>query len=228
MTAVTQTTRAKPPNSSVRDDSNQLPEREWKIVEALFRLSPNGPRLVTYEDIVVKAWELHPGDFGLRGYSERFPDSSDLHKPLYNALKSKGWVKTGPKGQKRFALTTFGWERARDRFAGDLGIGTTSDRATRVTEEEIRYLETTKATELFYAGRKEDILDTDFYSFYRTSVRAPAQEFEGRLAQVSGALNEARQKKVALAEELGNVDRYLRERFESVIALKSERKKREG
>ena len=34
----------------------KLTGRPLKILQALYALSPDGPRLVTYEDIVVKAW----------------------------------------------------------------------------------------------------------------------------------------------------------------------------
>jgi hypothetical protein len=223
-----ETVDARPRSGSVPRASDQLQERDWKIIEAMYRLSPNGPKVVTYEDIVVKAWELYPGDFGLRGYSDKYPDSSDLHKRLYNELKSRGWVKTGPKGQKKFTLTTFGWERASDRFAGNLGMGAQAERAARVTLEELKYLEATKASELFHTGRKDEILDTDFFAFFRTSVRAPAQEFEGRLAQVSAALQEGRAKKVRWSDELIQVDAFLREKYASIVLQKSERKKREG
>ena len=209
-------------------DGNGLPEREWRIVEALYRLSAGGPKVVTYEDIVVKAWELYPDAFGLRGYSAKYPDASDLHKPLYNALKSKGWVNTGPPGQKKFSLTRSGWERAHARFSseGDLGAG--AGRLGRETELELRHLESTEAAKLFRDGKQEDILDTDFYAFYRTSVRAPAQEFEGRLAQVAAALDEAMDKGVASVPGLLQVDAYLRVRFDDLIAAMSERKKRDA
>jgi hypothetical protein len=204
-----------------------LSEREWKIVEALFRLSPDGPKTVTYEDIVVSAWRLYPDDFGLRGYSKEFPDASDVHKPLYNALKSRGWVSTGPRGQKKFSLTGTGWDRARARFESSSRSTGSRGRATRTTEEIMRHLERSSAAELFLSGRENEILDTDFFAFYRTSVRASAQEFEGKLAQVSDAIDEADNTTMSSASSLRGVDAYLRSRFADVIATKSERRKRE-
>ena len=40
-----------------------LNPRDMRIIEALFALSPGGPRVVTYEDIVVRAWELYRRHF---------------------------------------------------------------------------------------------------------------------------------------------------------------------
>ena len=52
----------------------------------MYRLAHGHTSALKYEDIVVKAFELYPEEFALRGYSQ-YPDSSDIHKPLYGPLK---------------------------------------------------------------------------------------------------------------------------------------------
>jgi hypothetical protein len=204
-----------------------LKERDAKIVEALYRLSPAGPKVVTYEDIVVKAWTLYPDDFGLRGYAKLHPDASDIHKRLYNSLKSKGWVSSA--GQKKFSLTLTGWDRASSFFSAGSGApAEAAGRAERTAKLEIEHLEKSAAASLYMAGTKEEILDTDFFDFYRTSVRATPQEFESRLAVVEYALREAEQTKRPTAPALRDVDKFLREQFKDVISVITERKKREG
>lgn len=203
-----------------------LSDREWRIVEALYRLMPDGPRTVTYEDIVVKAWALYPDHFGLRGYSDKYPDASDVHKPLYNTLKSRGWVKTGPRGQKKFSLTPSGWERADAVFASRQGSSGASGRAARATKEELSHMEHTAAVTLYFEGKQDEILDTDFFAFYRTSVRADPQDFESRLSEARFALEDAAKKQMPGARELLEVDEFLRAKFDEVISAKSERKKR--
>jgi hypothetical protein len=200
-----------------------------KIIEAIYRLSPDKPKMVTYEDIVVKAWQLYPDDFGLRGYSDRYPDASDIHKPLYNVLKSKGWVKSGPEGAKKFSLTQFGWEQANSMFGigGEQPGAVTAGRTDRQAKQEIEHLTRTMAAELFFKDQLDDILDTDFYAFYRTSVRAKPQEFEGRLATVKSALDIGSRTRFPYAVELQNVDEFLREKFAGIIKVKSERKSRD-
>lgn len=205
-----------------------LSPRDWRIVEAMYRLMPEGPRTVTYEDIVVQAWKLYPDKFGLRGYSNDYPDASDIHKPLYNTLKSRGWVSTGPKGAKKFSLTSSGWERAHAALTGRAALRASAGRASRETLDEIEHLERAEAVGMYLEGRTVDILDTDFFAFYRTSVRAGAQEFEGRLAEVAHALDEALSLNVPTAETLSKVDDFLRKRFAEIIDAKSERKKRGG
>ena len=70
-------------------------------------------------------------------------------------------------------------------------------------------------------GQADDILDTDFFAFYRTSVRAPARDFESRLAQTRRALDEAVATDTPGAQQLVAVDAFLRERFADIIAQKT-------
>jgi hypothetical protein len=198
--------------------------RPLKILEALYTLSPQGPRLVAYEDIVVKAWELYPDDFGLRGYSHRFPDASDIHVPLYKELKSNGLVATGPSRQKKFKLTSAGWDLARTLFTDANGeTSPATGRMSRSGTEELQHLERATATGLYLSGQSDEILDTDFFAFYRTSVRAPAREFESRLAQTRRALDEAELTAASSAKDLRAVDEFLHARFADIIAQKTGR-----
>lgn len=203
-----------------------LNPRDLRIIEALFALSPGGPRVVTYEDIVVRAWELHPSDFGLRGYAEKYPDASDIHKRLYNRLKSQGWVRTA--GQKKFALTPSGWEWAEAMFGGAATSKSSASgtRLGRSAQQEIDHLRRSKAIELYAAGLSGQILDTDFYAFYRTSVRATPQDFEARLSVVDQALSQAEQAGLPEAAALREIDQFLRRNFDSIIKVKSEHRKR--
>ena len=84
-------------------------ERPEKILVAMLKLSNGTTKPLKYEDIVVKAFELFPDEFSLRGHPE-FPDSSDIHKPLYGVLKRGGMVRAA---NKAFGLTQRGVETAR-------------------------------------------------------------------------------------------------------------------
>ncbi len=64
-------------------------ERPEKILVAMYALTDGETRMLSYEDIVVKAFELFPDEFALRGYPN-FPDASDIHKPLYGPLRRAG------------------------------------------------------------------------------------------------------------------------------------------
>ena len=193
--------------------------RARKILEALFAISPDGPKLVPYEDIVVKAWEMYPDDFGLRGYSDRYPDSSDLHVPLYKELKSNGYVSSGPVRQKKFKLTPAGWELARTLLHGDERV-VEMGRLSRTAGEEIGHMERSTAFRLYLAHNQAEILDTDFYAFYRTSVRSGPRDFAGRLVQSQKAIDEALDTGHPNGKPLHDLDSLLRTMFAEIIRVK--------
>src|ERR1043166_4572614 len=87
------------PFTTMRPTRNH--ERPEKILVAMHRLSSGTTKMLKYEDIVVEAFKVFPDEFALRGYSQ-YPDSSDVHKPLYGILKRNGLVRAA---HKTFGLT---------------------------------------------------------------------------------------------------------------------------
>jgi hypothetical protein len=163
-------------------------ERQEKIIEAIFEVAGGTTRLCPYEDIVVQAWRMWPEEFGLRGYTDRYPDSSDLHKPLYGPLKREGLVRNQT---KKFGLTQRGLAVAeqlrvpRDSAANGRG------RVERDQKAELQRLGEREAVRLVVAERTEDLLDTDLYDFYGVTVRTAAGDFAGRVRTVDGAIDAA-------------------------------------
>lgn len=152
----------------------------------MYELSKGTTDPCRYEDIVVKAFELYPADFQLRGYSQ-YPDSSDIHKPLYGPLKRQGLIKAA---NKMFCLTEKGLTRV--RFISDPNKTNQSGKAERITRDvasEIERLQTTNAWRLFVEGNEEKILDTDFYVFLGVTVRTDRNSFLGRKRSVEDAVN---------------------------------------
>src|SRR5437763_13408057 len=90
----------------VRDHPKTGRERPEKILVAMYSLTDGKTQMLRYEDIVVKAFELFPDEFALRGYPN-FPDASDIHKPLYGPLRRAGLIR---RANKTFALTPKGME----------------------------------------------------------------------------------------------------------------------
>ena len=75
-------------------NSRRTPHRERRrmILLSIYQVAEGTTRQVTYEDVVVTAWGLFPQEFGLRGYVDKYPDSSELHRPLYGALERERLV----------------------------------------------------------------------------------------------------------------------------------------
>ena len=164
-------------------------ERQEKILAAMFKVSGASTKLCQYEEIVVQAWKMFPSEFGLRGFTELYPDASDLHKPLYGPLKRLGYVRSQ---SKKFGLTDHGLSEARRLASG----GNSPDGRTRLQRnehDEISRLRDKAAVGLLAEGRQDELLDTDFYDFYSVTVRTKAADFAGRIKTVDAALDAAHQ-----------------------------------
>jgi hypothetical protein len=151
-----------------------------KILSVMFDLSHGESKPLLYEDIVVAAFQRYPEDFQLRGYPQ-YPDSSDIHKPLYK-MKREGLIRSA---NKSFQLTPRGLDVA-GNFLGVSDAG--RDRLTKPEESEINRILKSQAFQLFQQGRTDEILDTDFYEFLGVSVRTPRSDFLGRVRTVEEAI----------------------------------------
>lgn len=170
--------------------------RPEKILVAMYQLSNGTNQPLEYEDIVVKSWELFPDEFGLRKYVNKYPDSSDQHKPFYGPLKDKGYVLSG---NKKFRLTEKGIAYANELerawkglmpLSKAMGAKDKADRLSRDKEAQLKRIYSTDAFTLFAEGKKERILDTDFYTYLGVTVRTEKHEFQGQLKTVSDAVRD--------------------------------------
>ncbi len=163
-------------------------ERHGKILQAIYEVSGGTTKLCQYEDIVVSAWKGWPEEFGLRGYVDEYPDSSDLHKPLYGPLKREGFVRSG---NKSFGLTERGVSEVQSlngKGADDAGEAARG-RLSRDQKREIVRL--SESPVLAVALEGDDLLDTDMYEFYGVTVRTSPADFQGRISTVDAAIDAA-------------------------------------
>lgn len=162
-------------------------ERQEKILRAIFEVAGGTTRLCAYEDIVVQAWKMWPQEFGLRGHTDKYPDASDLHKPLYGPLKREGLVRSQT---KKFGLTESGLavaERARNPALSSQDRG----RVQRDQKAEIERIGDRAVVELVVLEQSADLLDTDLYDFYGVTVRTSPGDFAGRLRTVDRSIDAA-------------------------------------
>jgi hypothetical protein len=80
-------------------------ERRKMVLLSIYEVAEGTTEMVAYEDIVVAAWKLFPQEFGLRGYTEKYPDSWNLRRPLYGPLEREGYIRVQ---RNRLALTDSG------------------------------------------------------------------------------------------------------------------------
>ena len=161
-------------------------ERQEKILRAIFEVAGGTTRVCAYEDIVVKAWKMWPEEFGLRGYDHQYPDSSDLHKPLYGPLKREGLVRSS---NKKFGLTERGLAAVERLQSG--GEPRLADRGRLERDEKAEILRLVDRSAVRMLPNPEQLLDTDLYDFYGVTVRTKPAEFAGRLNTVDAAIDAA-------------------------------------
>lgn len=193
--------------------------RHQKILLAMHHVAGGTTRPCRYEDIVVRAYELFPEDFQLRGYPQ-FPDSSDIHKRLYDTLKRSGLVRSA---NKTFALTPRGLEIATQMLSSGpqttVANNAAVQRMRRDQAAEIARIRKSTVWALFAEGKQEKILDTDFYSYLGVTVRTPRNDFIGRLTTVEQAVKAlGMEADDAFAGHLRELHLFLCRRFEKVIA----------
>ncbi len=191
----------------------------------MYRLAKGDSLPLKYEDIVVRAFELFPDEFALRGYPN-YPDSSDIHKPLYGPLKRNGYIRNA---NKTFSLTGKGVEAARCFYTATAERTVAqAERLDRGSKLELDRMLISAAFRFYRDGQPEKILDTDFYAFIGVTVRTTRNEFIGRLRTAGDAIKLgarlAHPDKVT-AKKLFAAWRDLQERFTPEI---QRRKEKEG
>jgi hypothetical protein len=167
-------------------------DKPGKILIAMFELSGGTTQALKYEDIVVKVFEMFPKHFALRGHPQ-YPDSSDVHKPLYGPLKRKGLVRAA---NKAFSLTQSGVQTAEGLSnATSLAVEQSQDarRLPRDVGLELKRVLDSEAVRLSLEDKRDKILDTDFYRFIGCTVRTPKNDFLGRLTLTDHAIEVATQ-----------------------------------
>lgn len=194
--------------------------RSQKILLALFRLSSGTKKQIRFEDIAVEAYRSYKEDFQLRGYPQ-YPDTGDIiHKPLYSELKKHGYVLSG---NKYFSLTPKGIEYARSLYKSSgkktIKDAVNFDKLTSDQEKELERILLSDAFRLFEQGRKEEILDIDFYSYLSVTVRTNKFDFLGRLSTVEDVISATKIRSDNVYEKLRDCHKYLLDKFKENISF---------
>ena len=194
--------------------------RSQKILVTLYELSDGTNKQVRFEDIAVNVFLNFKADFQLRGYPEH-PDTGDMvHKPLYSELKKNGYVLSG---NKYFSLTPKGIEYAKHllKSVPDNGVKLKSNdsfiKLTADQQKELERIKNSTAVDLYLNGKKEEILDIDFYSYLGVTVRTNKFDFLGRLTTVEDAIKATKDKSDELYMSLRECHKFLMEKFNENI-----------
>lgn len=61
------------------------------LLLALWELKKD-QKITTFENLVVKAFQLFPSEFGLRGYENKYPDAARINKAWLRCRTDRGWI----------------------------------------------------------------------------------------------------------------------------------------
>jgi len=191
-----------------------------KILLTLYELSDGTKKPVKFEDIAVALFKRFPQEFHLRDYPQ-YPDTGEgIHRPLYR-FREEGLVNVG---NKIFSLTQKGIlvaKKIKKIIEGKkLKL---ENRLSRYAEDEISRIKSSDAfVNLFLIGKKNEILDTDFYDYLGVTVRTGKNDFLGRLKTIEDSIQElSKIKENPLYEKLVEYHQFMLNKFQSIIEYKS-------
>ena len=187
--------------------------RRWeKVLIALYRLSDNNGKAISYEDLVVGAYKAYPDDFALRGYPE-YPDASDIHKPVYQILKPRGLVRIS---KKTFHLTESG-RHAAEKLIRPAGTSSPGIRLTRKQTQAIDRYMRSAAVRLVSEGEQDELIDVDCQRFYGFAAWTKPREATALREEFRSVLDSFSTVDAQKAELLRHTDEELYSQFRDLF-----------
>jgi hypothetical protein len=185
-----------------------------KVLIAMAEASSWSTRRLPYEEIVIQAWKQFPESFSLRSHPEH-PDSSDVHKRIYQTLKPAGLAVS--LGNKFFRLTEEGIRRARsiqDGIAVDATERDSSaERLDRSEQDFVEHALASPALEAWRAGRGSELIDYDARSFFEFTTGTKVPQRAARVTSGLQALAHANRLGVIGAGDAHTLGEMLAARF---------------
>jgi hypothetical protein len=209
-----------------------LPE---KILLAGFQLEEHGQSPFSAEALIVSAWQKYPRTFGLKGFTDQYPDSNKVLASIMGAkgLTRRGWLSRI--GEKLYALTREGRLVVRRLQLGDEPPERPAG-PIRLAEEHDRRLQAlflSPALQKFQEGRKPELTFPEACRFWGISDNLHGDAIDARLDALqraladverhlgSGSATLANGRSVTAADAglLLDVHTYLEERFARHLTL---------
>jgi hypothetical protein len=219
-------------------DDFTVPE---KILVAADSLDQAGQSPFSAEALIVASWKKFPKTFGLKGYTELYPDSNKILSSIMGekGLAKRGWlVKTG---QKQYALTREGRSVVRKvTLEEDEAAPANLLRLTRDLERFIQGLMDSSAYQKFEENRKGDLTFADACRFWGVTENMKGEALDDRLALVQTNLDELDRQFADADAQLANgrpvtagdirlltnIHRYMEDRFDRHLNLLRARPRR--
>lgn len=205
-----------------------------KILLAANQLEQEGQTPFSAETLIVAAWQKFPKTFGLKGYTELYPDSN---KVLSSIMGEKGLARRGwlvKMGQKLYSLSREGRLVVhRILEGGEAPSPASSNKLSREQDRVLLGLLNSAAIEKYLENRKQELTFADACRFWGITdtmhgealdarmnrMRLQLADFE-RLVGMSGIdLSNGRNVSLDDIAQLNAVNEYLQERFARHLTL---------
>ncbi len=186
------------------------------VLVAIYNAAKGTTRQVPYEEIVIESWRTFPFSFGLRNHPE-YPDSSDIHKRIYQNLKPQGLVIT--LGNKIFRLTDKGVSKAENltNALKSVKVDKEKHKLSREAERYLTYAITSQAYSLWKAGEKEKLIDYDVKLFFQFSTGTKVEGRKQKVTFATETIEEAIKDGIREAVELRALSKYLIVKFSYLL-----------
>lgn len=206
-----------------------------KILLAAHHLEEQGQSPFSAEALIVASWQKFPRTFGLKGYTDQYPDSNKVLSAIMGerGLTRRGWL--AKMGQKLYSLSREGHQIVRRLQQGEepVPIGASAVNLSRDQERFIEGLFSSSAAQKYEASRKEELTFADACRFWGITENLHGEALDARLDRLRANLADV-QRLVSAGtaelstgrsisredlEQLADVREYLEERFARHLSL---------
>ena len=213
-------------------DDFTVPE---KILLAADHLDKGGQSPFSAEALTVASWQKFPKTFGLKGYSELYPDNNKVLAAIMGekGLARRGWLVK--MGQKLYALTREGRHIIRKVTLPEeeLESDGSLQRLNRDQEKFVQGLLDSSAVQKFEENRKADLTFADACRFWGITDNTRGEALDSRLGHLQRQLAELDRvladndaelssSRILTAGEirnLTNIHRHMEDRFDRHLNL---------
>ncbi len=203
-------------------------ESQWeRILVAGAKLADNNQTPFSAELLIVSAWGASQQVFGIKGYSDLYPDSNKVIAHLVGAkgLIAKGFIrKVGP---KLYEVTYAGRKYLSDVTGEPLPGEKKAGRLQIEMEKSIEFLERTVVMDRFEQGRKEELTFKDALAFWGgsyTGTDKMIRKIAGTLDEGPAELSTGQVVNGDTGRRLINVHAWLVDKFSRHLKVLDERK----
>jgi hypothetical protein len=160
-----------------------------KILLAAHQLEQEGQSPFSAEALIVASWQKFPKTFGLKGYTDQYPDSNKVLSSIMGerGLAKRGWLVK--MGQKLYTLTREGKQVVTRILKGeDVEEETPSLKLTRDQEKFLLGLFNSAALEKLLEGRKQELTFADASRFWGIADNMSGEMLDSRMDRVRSQL----------------------------------------